>query len=427
MNRKQFHEVFGNLTEKPKKVLMMMLAGKTDKEISQSLDIAEGTVRKHIQNIVEHFQIDSDKYLPDQRSSRRGELIELCRHYNLGDFDLYVERVPDESQCYQEILHPGCLIRIKAPQQMGKTSLLERILGKAREQGYQTLTLDFQLADGAVLDNYQKFLQWFCANASDNLELDNRVEDFWKDMYGVNKNCTRYFQKYLLAEIDSPLVLGLDNVDLVFEQPAIFNDFCHLLRGWYDLARQGDRIGEIWKKLRLVVAHSTEVYRAMNINSSPLAGVGLTVELSEFSMEQVQNLAQRYGLHWTNFQVEKLMAMVGGHPALIRQALDRISHQDVTLDQLLELDRLLKTAPTEAGIFSNHLRRHLQNLRQYPELAEALSWCVTSPEPVELDSELAFKLHRMGLVNLQGNSVAPRCDLYRQYFSDRLSSHPPGV
>ena len=75
-----------------------MLNGKTDKEIAQSLEIAEGTVRKHIQNIVEHFQIVSDKYLPYQRSSRRGELIELCKHYNIGFSDLYVERVPYESQ-----------------------------------------------------------------------------------------------------------------------------------------------------------------------------------------------------------------------------------------------------------------------------------------------------------------------------------------
>ncbi len=416
MNRKEFYEAFESLTEKPKNVLMLMLSGKTDKEIAQSLDIAEGTVRKHIQNIVEHFGIDSDKYLPDQRSSRRGELIELCKNYNLGFSDFYVERVPYEAQCYEEILKPGCLIRIKAPQQMGKTSLLERVLCKARDSGYQTLTLDFQLADSMVLTDYGKLLQWFCANASDSLELPDKVNDYWKDMYGLNKNCTRYFQRYLLAEINSPLVLGLDNVDLVFEQPTIFNDFCRLLRGWYDLARQGDRIGEIWKQMRLLVVHSTEVYRVMDINSSPLAGVGVTVELPEFTPLQVQKLAQRHGLNWNASQVEQLMAMVGGHPALVRQALDCVKRQDVTLEQLL------KTAPTEEGVFSNHLRRHLQNLRQNPEFAEAFSLCVRSAQPVQLDSDLAFKLHRMGLVNLHENRVMPRCDLYRQYFCIRLSS-----
>ncbi|HAG82712.1 MAG TPA: hypothetical protein DCL61_16500, partial [Cyanobacteria bacterium UBA12227] len=41
-------------------------------------------------------------------------------------------------------------------------------------------------------------------------------------------------------------------------------------------------------------------------------------------------------------------------------------------------------------------------------------------ESVELMSVLAFKLHSMGLVKLQGNEVTLRFELYRQYFSDRL-------
>lgn len=416
MNRKEFYKTFETLTEKTKSVLMLMLFGKTDKEIAQSLDIAEGTVRKHIQNIVEHFGIDSDNYLPGQRSSRRDELIELCKNYNLGFSDFYIERIPYESQCYEEILKPGCLIRIKAPQQMGKTSLLERVLSRARNSGYQTLTIDFQLADSTVLTDYGKLLQWFCANVSDSLELPDKVDDYWKDMYGLNKNCTRYLQRYVFAEINSPLVLGLDNVDLVFEQPAIFTDFCRLLRGWYDMARQGDRIGEIWKKIRLIVVHSTEVYRVMDINSSPLAGVGITIDLPQFTSPQVQTLAQRHGLNWNAYQVEQLMAMVEGHPALVQQALEFVKRQHITLEEILE------TAHTEEGVFSNHLRRHLQNLRQNPELAEAFTLCVKSAEPVELDSELAFKLHRMGLVKLQGNCVTSRCNLYCKYFVTRLSS-----
>ena len=64
---------------------------------------------------------------------------------------------------------------------------------------------------------------------------------------------------------------------------AIADDFCRLLRGWYDMARRGSRIGAIWQKLRLVVVHSTEVYSSLDINSSPLAGIGLEIELPEFS------------------------------------------------------------------------------------------------------------------------------------------------
>jgi hypothetical protein len=109
------------------------------------------------------------------------------------------------------------------------------------------------------------------------------------------------------------------------------------------------------------------------------------------------------------------MAMVGGHPYLVRLALYYIARQEMTLTQLLE------TAPTDAGLYSDHLRRHLWNLSQHPELAAALKKVVTADNPVQLESMQGFKLHSMGLVQLQGNEVTPRCDLYRQYFSVRLA------
>jgi hypothetical protein len=246
--------------------------------------------------------------------------------------------------------------------------------------------------------------------------LPNKLADYWDDIFGCNSNTTDYFQTYLLAKIDSPLVLALDNVDLVFEHSAIADDFCRLLRGWYDIARRGDRNSATWKKLRLVVVHSTEVYSSLDINHSPLGGIGLVVELSELTPQQVQDLAQRHGLHWSATQVEKLMAMVGGHPYLVQLALDSIKHQNITLEQLL------LSSPTEAGIYSDHLRRHLKTLQQYPDLAAAFCAIVTADSAVQIASEQAFKLNSMGLVHLQGNEVTPRCDLYRQYFRDRLKT-----
>lgn len=67
----------------------------------------------------------------------------------------YVERPPVESRCYAEIMRPRALIRIKAPSQMGKTSLMVRILADAKQQGsdadptsaVQTVPLSFQQAD----------------------------------------------------------------------------------------------------------------------------------------------------------------------------------------------------------------------------------------------------------------------------------------
>ncbi|NEP12180.1 MAG: TIR domain-containing protein [Symploca sp. SIO2C1] len=327
----------------------------------------------------------------------------------------YVERVPYETQCYKEILQPGSLIRIKAPRQMGKTSLMARILYQAREQGYRTVPLSLQHADTGIFTNLNQLLQWLCARVTRKLRLPYQVDDYWTDTYGSKDNCTAYFEDCLLSAADEPLVLGLDEVDRVFQYPTISDDFFGLLRAWYEEAGYGDLNSDLWNKLRLVVVHSTEVYIPLNVNQSPF-NVGLPIELSEFTSEQVWNLAQQHGLHWHSSQVEQLMRMVGGHPYLVRVALYHLAQQQ------LSLEKLLATAPTEAGIYGDHLRRHLWTLQQHPELAAAFAKVLIAKEPVELESVLTFKLHSMGLVQLRGNKVMPSFELYRQYFRARVTA-----
>lgn len=330
----------------------------------------------------------------------------------------YVERPPCEAQCYGEIGRPGALIRLKAPRQMGKTSLMARILNQAQQLGYRSVALSFQHADRAMFQDLGKLLRWFCSRVAYKLHLSLRLEDHWGDMFGSKDNCTAYFQDYLLAEIDSPLVLCLDEVDAVFQYPTVADDFFGLLRAWYEEASYGSTDSELWEKLRLVVVHSTEVYLPLDVNQSPF-NVGLPVELPEFTVDQVTDLARRHGLCWTNQDVINLMSLVGGHPYLVRLGLYHIAQHRITLVDLLE------TAPTEAGIYGDHLRRHLSYLEQHPDLAQAYGLVLRSPIPTALDSERMFKLHSLGLVHLQGNGAIPSFDLYRQYFRDRLQAVAP--
>jgi serine/threonine-protein kinase len=298
---------------------------------------------------------------------------------------------------------------------MGKTSLMARILYQAKEQGYRTVPLSFQHADTAVFSNLNQLLRWFCSRIARKLRLPQQIDDYWSDTYGSKDNCTAYFEDCLLSNDDQPLVLGLDEVDRVFQYPKIADDFFGLLRAWYEEAGYGDSDSGMWQKLRMVVVHSTEVYIPLNVNQSPF-NVGLPIELPEFSAEQVQDLTWRHGLNWQGEEVAELMALIGGHPYLVRVALYHLAQQNITLPEFL------KTAPTESGLYDDHLRRHLWSLQQYPELATAFSRAVRAIAPVELESIQAFKLHSMGLVQMQGNQVIPRFNLYRQYFCDRLTT-----
>ncbi|HEY9650140.1 MAG TPA: AAA-like domain-containing protein [Coleofasciculaceae cyanobacterium] len=323
----------------------------------------------------------------------------------------YVERPPVESDCYESIVKPGALIRVKAPRQMGKTSLMSRILHYASQQGHRAAALNFQAADAEFLTNLDQFLQWFCASITWELNLDDNLADYWKGILGSKNKCTNYFQRYLLSKISNPIALGLDEVDQIFQHPEIATDFFGLLRAWHERGKNEP----LWKKLKLVIVHSKEVYIPLNINQSPF-NVGLPIELPELNQEQVQDLVDRHKLDFSDEQVEQLMSMVGGHPYLVRVALYQIARGRMTLENLLQI------APTEEGPYYDHLRRHLLNLEESAELVAAVKQVVAADEPVEIKASEAFKLRSMGLVKFQGNAVMPLCDLYRFYFRDRLDN-----
>ncbi|MEG4589388.1 AAA-like domain-containing protein [Microcoleus sp. MOSTC5] len=325
------------------------------------------------------------------------------------DSPLYIERPPIESDCYQTIAKPGALIRVKAPRKMGKTSLLQRILHHSREQGHQTAYLNFQSADGNFISNLDQLLQWFCGEITNELNLEYRVADYWKQGMGSKQKCGNYFQRYLLATINTPLTLGLDEVDRVFQYPQIAQEFFGLLRAWHEKGKNEPA----WKKLRLVISYSKEVYIPLNINQSPF-NVGLPIELPEFNHQQIVDLVRKHQLNWPARKIEQLIGMVDGHPYLLRKALYEIARGYLTLEEFLQI------APTEEGIYGDHLRHHLINLTADPNLEAAMKQVVASSVPVRLEANLAFKLRSWGLVKLRGNDVIPLCNLCRLYFKDRL-------
>ena len=327
------------------------------------------------------------------------------------DSKFYVKRPGVESECYKTILKPNALICIKAPRQMGKTSLMTRILHHAEEKGgCRAISLSFQKADADSLANLDKFLRWFCERITRRLNLPvENVSEQWTAIYDSKSNCDEYIEN-LLKEMDKPLILGLDEVDQIFEHQEIARDFFGLLRAWHEQGKND----EIWKKLRFVLVHSKEVYILSDVSQSPF-NVGTSIELPEFTHEQISDLAESHGLNWTPDQIDSLMATVGGHPYLVRLAFYEIACGHITLE------KLLKDAPTDSGIYYKHLHRHLMNLKDADQnLVKAMKQVVSAEGPVVIEAKEKFKLRSMGLIKFQGNAVVPLCGLYYHYFRTHL-------
>lgn len=325
----------------------------------------------------------------------------------------YIERPPCEERGYEEVLKPGGFIVIKSPMNMGKTSLMIRILAQARSQNYQTVTLNFQLAEASVLSDLAKLLRWIMANMTLQLGIKSEIARFWDEDLGTKISCTNYLQNYILAQLTEPLVLAFDKINHLFEYPQIAQEFLPLIRFWHE---ESNNI-EAWQSLRIVVVHSTDSYIPLDTNQSPF-NLGLPIVLTEFSFDQVRELANRYKFKQEvdnlDCSLASLMEMVGGYPYLIRLAFYALSSQNLTFEQLLT------EAPTPTGIYRSYLQKYFVTLQKHPELIGTFNQIVSSESPIQISSIAAYKLESMGLIKLFENRAVPSCLLYRLFFRDYI-------
>jgi hypothetical protein len=401
---------------------------KPDEEIWEMAEAASHeTYKKQMTKIYSYFSADKDNGCPELELGSKGPgKFQILREW-FKDIkylqwknqpasiplensltDSYISRPPVENDCYQEINRPGSLIRIKAPEKTGKTSLLKHLLTQANNWGYSTVYINCQVAEKAMFTSLDRFCRWFSANVSRELGLKPQLDEYWdEELFGSLISCQTYFQSYLLAEINRPLLLALDNLDKIFDYPDIAQDFLPLLRCWHEEANNLD----IWQNLRLAIANSTETYIQLDANQSPF-NVGRAIKLPGFTVEQLQNLAKIAGLPLNddnNRFLANLIPIVAGHPYLSRLAIEARVRGETNI---------LENASTQGGIYAAHLRHHWDNLQKQPELLTAMLQVVNSVVGTRLEPITAYKLESMGLINLEGDLAQPSCQLYQQYFGE---------
>jgi hypothetical protein len=321
----------------------------------------------------------------------------------------YIDREGEQSFMNQ-ILKPGSLLRIKAPRQFGKTSLLSRVLKLAKDNNYQVISLSFQQLDEGVFSDLNQLLMQLCAFTTRNLKLPLKVDEFWDDEFlGLKMKCSSYFENYLLDKIDTNIVLAIDEADRLFKYKDVSSDFFSMLRVWHEDAKDN----KIWQKLHLAVTHSTEVNLSMEeINQSPFGNVGSAIMLKEFTFDQVKDLVKRHQLKWEDIKINQLMDIIGGYPFLVRKALYEIAENNISYNAFL------KEAATDNGPYGDHLRRHFAILNRKPELLKEMKFIMENERANDL---LCY--HRLmagGLVKGDSSSVKLSFKLYRMYFNTRL-------
>lgn len=321
---------------------------------------------------------------------------------------LYIERDSDQ-EAIRALNEIGVTIVIKGPRQMGKSSLLNRLMVDGGRRGMKTAFIDFQMIEKGTIENADIFYRQFSSLLSWEFEVEDRTEEFWKIPLGHVQKTTNYVTKYLLKELpDKQLLLAMDEVERMFTSP-FRSDFFSMLRSWHNnRARGGD-----WMRFNMALVTSTEPYQLIaDLNQSPF-NVGTVVAPKDFTLQQVVDLNHRHGTPLNLGQTQKLFDLLGGHPYLTRRALYLIASKHSTFDDII------KNACEDDGPFGDHLRNHLFRMIDYRELKVGLTQVITHQRCT--DEHIFFRLRGAGLVKRVGSDVLPRNELYARYFGERFN------
>ena len=274
---------------------------------------------------------------------------------------------PTDATALSVARQPGQTLTIKGPRQMGKSSLLMRTVkaGARRRQEGRAARLP---ARGREIEGGRRPLlppvrrrrspsSSSCPTASTSSGIPG---------FSNPQNCTRYVERHVLQPLDAPCVIAIDETDSIF-RTAFSADFFAMLRSWHGL--RAHPVRRSWKKLDIILSTSTEPQFFIDRPHESPFNVGVVLPLEDFLPEQVARLNALHPRPLGDADVQRLYALVGGHPYLTRKAL-YVRGQQCADDARSRSS--FAQATDDAGPFGDHLRYYLLRLQGKPELISAL-------------------------------------------------------
>ena len=321
----------------------------------------------------------------------------------------YIERVADK-HCWEYLdkAH-ATTIFIQAPRQTGKSSLMRRGIFKADSMLQKpTAFIDFQKFPEQYFADEKKFLVEFCLMIGDALGVPEAIDQYWQERRTNIFNCEQYISKHIIAHLNKPFILAMDEVDKMLTS-SFQGNFFGMLRTWHNERAHNPAFG----LMTIFLSSSTEPYLFITDPTQSPFNVAEKIILQDFTLSEVEKLNEQYEFPLKPDQIAALRALVGGHPFLIHSALYQVATGKITVDTLLA------QATKDHGPFDDHLSFYLRRVLQSVELKDALAQ-ICQRHTYE-ENQTFHRLKGAGLIKREGSSVVLRNRLYTIYFEEHLN------
>lgn len=311
----------------------------------------------------------------------------------------YIKREADHEFC-SAIARSDALVCVKGARQTGKSSLLVQGMEFASSLGRTVVLTDLQNLNSGAFESIDKLLYFLAERIACSLKLEFPPSS-WRSI-SANMNFENYLRLEVLPCTEEKFVWCLDEVDRLSDC-AYKNDFFGLLRSWHNYP---------WAPFTIALAYATEPHLFIaDLNQSPF-NVGTRLSLQDFTLAQVMELDRRYGSILGN-AASDYYKLLGGQPYLVHYGLYRIVHDKI------DVATLLKHADREDGPFGDHLHHMLKMLTRDDSLTQAVR-AVLRGDPGLTSSDF-YRLRTAGI--LTGDSphnASLRCELYSTYLRKHL-------
>ena len=314
----------------------------------------------------------------------------------------YVRRNAD-TEAEKHIDRRESVVLIQGPRQVGKSSLLARILDHARSTDLSVVLTDLQAMGGTQLDDEQRFYKSIAHGLAVQLGLSLDLHTAWSEWLGPNINLDTVIGG-LLERSDKHVCWGIDEADVLFDRPYT-NDFFGLLRSWHN--RRALDPGGPWQKLTLVLTYATEAHLFISdLNQSPF-NVGVRIALQDFDERELRELQGRYASVESEETWRAVHSITHGHPFLARCAFSFLAAGGT-------IGELTAKASQIDGPFGNHLQRVLVSISQDAEMLAEVRRMMRG-EPFD-GPTTRFRLQSAGLIVLaEGGEPSFRVPAYEDY------------
>ena len=379
--------------------------------VPSSMAIPDGIEFAHWRNAEDNAsllaQISKSLLIPQKEQKEKSQPVKLETVGGAVPLDskFYILR-PTDQEYYDAISRRDSIILVKGARQMGKTSLMARGLQAARKSGAKVILTDFQKLNTSHLENVEKFFMAVAETIVEQLDLDISLADSWNPRRGPSMNFERFLRREILAKLNCPLFWAMDEIDRLFSC-NFGSEVFGLFRSWHN-ERSLDPTGP-WQNLTLAIAYATEAHMFItDMNQSPF-NVGTRLALSDFTVEQVAELNQRYDSPLRDqTEVAQFYDLVAGQPYLTRRGLHEMAGRK------LNFQDFEAQCATDDGPYGDHLRRLLVSLAQDNTLFEIIKASLAGKQIAT--TEAFYRLRSSGLVaGDSARDMKPRCKLYQMY------------